>query len=454
MSFTVCFDNLGGGSAPNIMATVSIPGIKAQLAGGPPKSMPGQAVGTVTIYSNMADDNCAANTTGTATGAPLPVNLYKVASKGGVAAPACPASPLVGRPASCGDYDGDGCIDEVELDGSVKTCGRDPYNPNDSSIANISGSYSVLATVAGGPSCPGEPATDQCPWDGTGNPGPGITFHCIAVVKDAGGALPRPVTQDLYCYIDSPTSDINVEAYGTDCEGDGFPGASPPGPVRANFETGPPVLDPGCSEIGGVVWGDVSTIKHTQLTGTLTAKKLSVSGCFEDDDAQSSLGNVYVSSTQNPYGGKGTVSIYVLQPAACAGSPTVVPPGALLPLATLESARQSTSAAFSGRDSDGDGCSDAEEIQKGGAGTQAFGGLRDPYNRWDFFDVDGDTNIGLFGDIFTVAFDFGTAGSDATDRAAPIPGGNLWNLPGPDGLVNLFDDIFGVAFQFGHDCTA
>ena len=463
LGLTACFANQGGGSAPNIMATLSIPDIKAQLAGGPPKNNPGVATGTVTVYNNMSDARCAALSVAGAVGAPLPANIYKVAEKNKTAAPGCTKSPFFfdvnlfappapsPRSARCLDFDGDGCNDASELT-NVKGCGDDPYNPYDSSIANLTGSYSVLATVAGGPDCP-VGAPNQCPWQAVAanNPGPGITFHCIAVVKDPGGALPRAVSQDLYCYIDSPTSAVNPQD-SPGCVGDGFPGASPPGKIRADFQAPPAPQNYTCG--GKVVWGDVSTIKHTQLTGTLTAKKLSVTGCFEDDDGQSSLGHVNVSSTQDPYGGQGTVSIYAyLQPSTpqklldCQNGNLVG--GVLLPLATLEAARQSNDL---NRDSDGDGCKDAEELRKDS--NEALGGLRDPYNRWDFYDVDGDDNIGLFGDIFPVAFDFGTAGSDATDRAAPIAGASVWNLPGPDGLVSLFDDIFGVAFQFGHDCNA
>jgi len=107
-------------------------------------------------------------------------------------------------------------------------------------------------------------------------------------------------------------------------------------------------------------------------------------------------------------------------------------------------------------DADGDGCLDKVEVQMA-LGSEAFGGLRDPANPWDFYDVNGDREIDLFNDIFGVAFLFGLNAGDtgyivAFDRGAPV-GPNVWNLTPPDGTIDLFNDIFGVAFQFGHSCA-
>jgi hypothetical protein len=114
-------------------------------------------------------------------------------------------------------------------------------------------------------------------------------------------------------------------------------------------------------------------------------------------------------------------------------------------------------------DSDGDGCADAREALAG-PGAEQFGGNRDSANAYDFYDVNGDLVIDLFGDILTVAAAFGDDadavgagepdGYDAAlDRSPPLPGDDPWDLQGPDGVIDLFGDIFGAAYQFGHDCA-
>jgi hypothetical protein len=104
-------------------------------------------------------------------------------------------------------------------------------------------------------------------------------------------------------------------------------------------------------------------------------------------------------------------------------------------------------------DTDGDGCSDLEEL----GDDATTGGGRRPNHPWDFYDVTGDGTVDLFNDIFAVAFLFGTAPPgppyDASfDRSAPKSGMDPWDMEGPDGVIDLFNDIFGVAFQFGNTC--
>lgn len=125
-------------------------------------------------------------------------------------------------------------------------------------------------------------------------------------------------------------------------------------------------------------------------------------------------------------------------------------------------------------DSDGDGCTDAQEF-----GPQvSLGGQRNPNNFWDFFDVPvgelpRNQAVDAF-DIGAVVLRFGafveppptktealaqalSAPADMTsyhaayDRGGPIPGQNLWNLLAPDGAINAFD-IGAVVVQFGHTC--
>lgn len=113
-------------------------------------------------------------------------------------------------------------------------------------------------------------------------------------------------------------------------------------------------------------------------------------------------------------------------------------------------------------DSDGDGCSDAEES----GANQSLGGRRDYLRPWDVFDPNGDQMIDLFNDVFAVAGGFGTHPGNAMysvdiDRSGPPtaaqePDPNrreVWDLGPPSGTVDLFNDVFGVAFQFGMDCS-
>jgi hypothetical protein len=104
-----------------------------------------------------------------------------------------------------------------------------------------------------------------------------------------------------------------------------------------------------------------------------------------------------------------------------------------------------------GLDSDGDGCSNQEEL---GPNPQA-GGQRDPFNPWDFYDLDGDSLVGL-SDLVTLIGAFGTHSGDAAyhpnyDRA--LSGPDPWDLKSGDGVVSATDLSLIVA-QYGHSCTA
>ncbi len=132
-------------------------------------------------------------------------------------------------------------------------------------------------------------------------------------------------------------------------------------------------------------------------------------------------------------------------------------------------------------DDDNDGCSDLAE-----RGPKVFlGGLRDPHNPWDVFDVPAAPLLARDGhvtstDIFAVIARFGAAddvpgdfdrSSDwlsqpnqavlptgnranyhpAYDRGMPV-GPHAWNLGPPDGGIGSLD-IFGVIAQFGLSCA-
>jgi hypothetical protein len=95
-----------------------------------------------------------------------------------------------------------------------------------------------------------------------------------------------------------------------------------------------------------------------------------------------------------------------------------------------------------------DPCTDFEEL----GATAALGGLRDPFNPYDFFDPNGDGVI-TNAEILQVAAAFGPTSDPTVDRG-PQLGPNVWNRSAPDGNVSVGDDILAIAGQFGHNCTA
>jgi hypothetical protein len=109
-----------------------------------------------------------------------------------------------------------------------------------------------------------------------------------------------------------------------------------------------------------------------------------------------------------------------------------------------------------------DGCTTAQEL-----GTnQVAGGLRDPFNWWDFFDPSLDGSIAGT-DFFAVLGRFGSSGDptiDPTstppaapayhprfDRGAGISGASGWNTNPANGSV-AGTDFFTILGQFGHAC--
>ena len=130
-------------------------------------------------------------------------------------------------------------------------------------------------------------------------------------------------------------------------------------------------------------------------------------------------------------------------------------------------------------DTDFDGCEDLAE-----SGPDAsFGGLRDYFYFWDFYDVwthptgdplgwERNRVVNIF-DILQTAIRFGpgpkfnkvdaffqalvppadeSSYHPAYDRG-PIIGANDWDRAPPDASINIVDDILGVAAQFGHSCA-
>ncbi|MCI0855079.1 MAG: hypothetical protein J4N98_00205 [Chloroflexi bacterium] len=127
-------------------------------------------------------------------------------------------------------------------------------------------------------------------------------------------------------------------------------------------------------------------------------------------------------------------------------------------------------------DTDGDGCTDAEELGP----DEQLGGRRDPENFWDFYDTpnqnnDRDGEIDLPNDILSILRRINANDSNGnaeinrySDPKSPIPaditayhpafdrsgpqGDDPWDLGPPDGYINLID-VLGVILQYGHSCS-
>jgi hypothetical protein len=110
-------------------------------------------------------------------------------------------------------------------------------------------------------------------------------------------------------------------------------------------------------------------------------------------------------------------------------------------------------------DSDGDGCTNGEEVGT----SQALGGRRNLHNVWDYFNPT-DDGQNRSDDILAVIGQYYYDDSDGnpglppyapgydpdTDRTAYGP--NLWNLGPPNGEQRI-DDILAIIFQYFHDCS-
>lgn len=103
-------------------------------------------------------------------------------------------------------------------------------------------------------------------------------------------------------------------------------------------------------------------------------------------------------------------------------------------------------------DTDKDGCRDGAELGK----NPKEGGLRDPTNPYDFFDVNHDGKVAVT-DILLVARAYrdssGQEYHPSKDRGPLVPGASYsWERTGPDGKVTT-DDVFAAASQYGHSCN-
>ena len=461
LTVTACFSNLGGSLGPNVIWVMTIASAKASASG--------LGTGTVDIYGGQTNAACTALTpAGGPTFAALPLfTCYRVAS-------CTPPWATAGDT----DHDDDGCTDADELDKDArpKGCGDDPWNPGDSGTAmdDISGDYDILITVVRGDV-------------GT----PGFYYSCLGDIQHNTGT--NDVTARVSCYIDASTLTVNPEVAGTgtctagvnnqQC-GDGYPGGSPPrqppppegGAAEAagnctGANTGvdndsDTVPDDGCPGI----YGDVNT-KHTEWTGNLDKvnNTLNLEGCFEDVDGAFQLSHVFVRAKIDQYTGHGVVHIFSVQTLANCTGGTPTGAGGIAPLdlvrqndATGDQLKSGgtcdkTNPSNCGRDSDGDGCPNKQELSD----TPKSGGLRDPFNPWDYFEatngvgtqnLNGQIRITDILETVTQFFvDWPSAGyRPGTDRTG-LANANAHNLSGPNYQQRL-DDILAAVKQFFHDC--
>ncbi len=435
--FDLCVANIGGLLRPNAIAHVEVDAHSLK--------------GTVEIWGNQTQAACEAKT-GNSTGPVFHV----------VSAPVQLAQQGINQ-----NSDKDKCTDMEELlRTGPATCGDDPYNPHDSD-ENFNSVGNLLVTVldqfgAGG-----------ADWDkGAGTIIPGIYYHCITDTQH--NKTDNTLLVKAYCYIDSTTPgicQINVEAYPGVC-GDGIAGAGPPWPASKNPL---PYQE---------AWGDIEDNTPT-LTGIYDKADghLHIEGCFADKDGFGAQGNVYASTTVNAGTGQGTVdlTILILDTADCQNGPPFSS-GAPFPTAKLETVEQANKGGQgAGYDTDRDGCSDKEELNDQPVGVnqdppQKFGGLRDPYKYWDFYDPDQNRQVAL-GDFLAVLSRFSASDlnntttinryTDPLSVAPPPPayhprfdrGGSQqagtvglgWNDTPPDGTLAL-GDFLSLLRSFGHTC--
>ncbi|MEX1253084.1 MAG: flexitail domain-containing putative surface protein [Dehalococcoidia bacterium] len=284
---------------------------------------------------------------------------------------------------------------------------------------------------------------------------PGAYFHCKA--ENQHNKMTNAITSRLFCYVDNPGIEINPLGF-PGRFGDGLAGAPPPGLTAAD----PPGLP------STYAFADMDST-HTQLNGSYNPgpNTITISGCFQGVDGV--LGpTVYTSATFSVHTGVGTADIFIGQtPANCkAGTPVGAP--LVGTLQAVEQFSKTGATAPNQWDSDLDGCTDKQELRNG----SPTGGLRDPYNEWDFMDQYtgaplAKDRIVAVGDIGAVVGRFGSSGTpgspsatpsspagyhSSADRSGAIPGSNGWNLKGADGIVSI-GDVGSTVAQFGHSCT-
>jgi hypothetical protein len=309
---------------------------------------------------------------------------------------------------------------------------------------------------------------------------PGFYLQCKSDVQQGGNSL----TARVLCYIDSAGIAVNPQAAncavnpsGTcsnaavnSCPpapaqycGDGQAGAPPPGCVLGtSCIPGAPNCPSLPCNVSQYQFADIDS-EETELTGVLDnwSQTIQLSGCWKDLDGFAQMGNVYLQWTIDAKTGNGQGNLYTGQAATCVGSPTGLPTAFTISSVRLAPGSKSGGCTpLSGQvgyvgcpDSDGDGCPDKIELSN----ASGSGGLRDPLNRWDYFNPEkaNTPHAQTVADILFIIGKYGkNQGNPAytidTDRTAII-GGNTWNLGPPDGQQTVADTLAAVK-QYNHNC--
>ena len=119
-------------------------------------------------------------------------------------------------------------------------------------------------------------------------------------------------------------------------------------------------------------------------------------------------------------------------------------------LSNLQESQLGTGPCVSDTDTDGDGCTDGQELGP----DERLGGQRNPLDPWDYFNPTGDKQNRV-DDILAVAQHFGLDSGDLgydTRYDRTYMGPNAWNTGPPDGTVSVAD-ILAILHLYGHDCA-
>jgi hypothetical protein len=151
-----------------------------------------------------------------------------------------------------------------------------------------------------------------------------------------------------------------------------------------------------------------------------------------------------------PQGGQGDFNIRVYDNEGCDGPPASAL-GGTGNLSSTEIDRRTVDIPWS-TDTDGDRCPDGNELN----GNQQQGGLRDPFNRWDYMNptLDGQNRVDdILATVNQYFIDEGNPEyNEETDRTGLVPGPGGWNLGPPNGQQRV-DDILASVKSYFHDCS-
>jgi PKD repeat protein len=106
-------------------------------------------------------------------------------------------------------------------------------------------------------------------------------------------------------------------------------------------------------------------------------------------------------------------------------------------------------------DFDSDRCGNLAEMQTA-PGSEQTGGLRDPFNPWDYFNS-GKDGVNRVTDISLVIQHYGHDQGVAPDYSSnfdrtPLAGGYAWEFGPPNGTIRIVD-VSGAVSSYGHDCS-